>query len=332
MKMKAGLSHTHFRPHFKTHQSLQIAEWFREEGVQSITVSSVSMALQFANAGWKDITIAFPFNIRETEDINRLFPGITIGLLVESQETAGFLASHLKRKVRIFIEIDTGYHRTGISWDDHEGIREIIRICRQSEMVEFKGFLIHSGHTYHARSTKEIHDIFNDTSEKMLSLKQLFGNDLMISIGDTPSCSLRDSFPGIDEIRPGNFVYYDLMQYYLGACSMDEIAVSVACPVVAKYPSRKEVVIYGGAVHLSKEGLRLPDGRVIYGKVLETNPMNMPEAENAGYLNSLSQEHGIISVCREFIDKVTIGDIVHIIPVHSCLTADLLKENTLITI
>jgi len=332
MKLKAELSHTHFRPHFKTHQSLQVAEWFRQEGIQSITVSSVSMALAFAKNGWHDITIAFPFNIRETEDINHLFPGTTIGLLVESQETAGFLSSNLRRNVRIFMEIDTGYHRSGISWDDHKGIREIIRICRQSEKLEFEGFLIHSGHTYRAGSPQEIHDIYNDTLEKMLSLKQQFGNDLMISVGDTPSCSLENSFPGIDEIRPGNFVYYDLMQYFLGVCHMDEIAVSVACPVVAKYPSRKEVVIYGGAVHLSKEGLGLPDGRIIYGKVLETNLMNLPEAENTGYIISLSQEHGIISACREFIDKIAIGDIVRIIPVHSCLTADLLKGNTMITI
>ncbi|MDQ1351629.1 MAG: hypothetical protein QG657_1934, partial [Acidobacteriota bacterium] len=47
-----------FRPHFKTHQSAQIGQWFREMGVSAITVSSVDMALYFAQHGWTDITIA----------------------------------------------------------------------------------------------------------------------------------------------------------------------------------------------------------------------------------------------------------------------------------
>ena len=55
----AGVS---FRPHMKTHQSNEVGEWFRDEGVDRIAVSSVDMAKYFANGGWKDITIAFPFN------------------------------------------------------------------------------------------------------------------------------------------------------------------------------------------------------------------------------------------------------------------------------
>ena len=56
-----------------------------------------------------------------------------------------------------------------------------------------------------------------------------------------------------DEIRPGNFAYYDVMQYHIGSCNMDNIAVAVACPVVAVHPQKNELVIYGGAIHLSKE-------------------------------------------------------------------------------
>ena len=36
-----------FRPHFKTHQSIEIGEWFRESGVNKITVSSLTMANYF---------------------------------------------------------------------------------------------------------------------------------------------------------------------------------------------------------------------------------------------------------------------------------------------
>ncbi|MCD6346711.1 MAG: alanine racemase, partial [Bacteroidales bacterium] len=58
------------RPHFKTHQSVEIGEWFRDKGVEKITVSSFDMALKFASAGWNDITVAFPVNILEISKIN----------------------------------------------------------------------------------------------------------------------------------------------------------------------------------------------------------------------------------------------------------------------
>ncbi len=72
MAEKARIAGVRFRPHFKTHQSAAIGEWFREAGVTAITVSSVSMARYFSGAGWSDITIAFPVNLREMEEINRL--------------------------------------------------------------------------------------------------------------------------------------------------------------------------------------------------------------------------------------------------------------------
>jgi len=34
---------------------------------------------------------------------------------------------------------------------------------------------------------------------------------LLISYGDTPSCSIAENFDEVDEIRPGNFVFYDVM-------------------------------------------------------------------------------------------------------------------------
>ena len=103
-----------FRPHFKTHQSAEIGRLFREKGIIKITVSSVSMAEYFANHGWNDITIAFPVNLLEINEINRLVSDISLNLLVESSFSARFLNEHLTNCVGIFIKIDTGYHRTGI--------------------------------------------------------------------------------------------------------------------------------------------------------------------------------------------------------------------------
>ena len=44
MSRKAKDHNLIFRPHFKTHQSLEVGRWFKESGVESITVSSFEMA------------------------------------------------------------------------------------------------------------------------------------------------------------------------------------------------------------------------------------------------------------------------------------------------
>ena len=63
-----------FRPHFKTHQSLEIGRWFKDHGVKQITVSSLNMAMYFMSE-WQDITVAFPTNILEIDKINNIYTG-----------------------------------------------------------------------------------------------------------------------------------------------------------------------------------------------------------------------------------------------------------------
>lgn len=83
MCQKAKEQNIRFRPHFKTHQSAEIGEWFRQEGVTAITVSSLDMGRYFADHGWLDITLAFPVNIRQVLGIASLAQQIHLEILVE---------------------------------------------------------------------------------------------------------------------------------------------------------------------------------------------------------------------------------------------------------
>ena len=84
MYEKAKNSGIHFRPHFKTHNSAFIGNWFRRLGIHSITVSSVSMAKFFSAYGWRDITIAFPVNLPELGQISELAAELNLNILGES--------------------------------------------------------------------------------------------------------------------------------------------------------------------------------------------------------------------------------------------------------
>jgi D-serine deaminase-like pyridoxal phosphate-dependent protein len=318
-----------FRPHFKTHQSAEIGEWFREEGVTAITVSSVDMALYFAQQGWDDITLAFPANLRQAKTLSGLAQQIRLGLLVESTETAQGLANTLDSTTDIWIKIDVGAHRTGLPWDQPERIFQVAQAVQAAPNLRLRGLLTHAGQIYQARSVEEVCEQYELSVTLLRELRQeliQYGLEgLEISVGDTPGASLVPDLGQVDEIRPGNFVFYDAQQLQIGSCSWEDVAVALACPVVALHPERNEVVVYGGAVHLSKDFL-IENGQRNYGYVC------LPAGETWGpplmgaYVSALSQEHGIIRMQPDDLQRVQIGELLCVLPAHSCLTVTLMKR------
>ncbi|WP_430815384.1 alanine racemase [Carboxylicivirga sp. RSCT41] len=330
MASKAKNANVLFRPHFKTHQSAEVGSWFREFNVECITVSSIKMAAYFAQNGWNDITIAFPANIREWSSINELASKININIVIESTETIKALEQNLTNPVGTYIKTDTGYGRTGINAEDYASMQALLKELKTCKNLIFIGFLCHAGHTYNANSKEEIIKIMESSRQQLLALKTFMANDfplIQISYGDTPSCSLSDNYEGFDEIRPGNFTFYDNMQAKLGSCNIDNIAVAMACPVVAKHQERGEIVIHGGAVHFSKDQYVIGE-QAQFGTVVTLNEYTWDTSEQLGYIAKLSQEHGIIKMDKQNFNKVKIGDMLAVLPVHSCLTANLMKEYT----
>lgn len=330
MAERARRSGVRFRPHFKTHQSAQIGDWFREVGVGAITVSSVEMALYFAQHGWSDITIAFPANILEIDSINRLAGQIKLGLLVESEETVDFLAQRLASTADIWLKVDTGYGRTGVAWSEFGRFAALAQQIKAAPRLSLCGLLTHAGHTYKARSRPEIEAIYRDTLTRLQAVREQLVTagcgPIELSSGDTPSCSVVDDLSGVDEIRPGNFVFYDLMQLQVDACGEDDIAAAVACPVVAKHPAQQKLVIYGGAVHLSKEAIVAAGGRPLFGYVAPLTAAGWGPRFERAYVVSLSQEHGLIQADADTISRFNVGDLLAVLPVHACLTVDRLRK------
>lgn len=328
MASKARQLGVRFRPHFKTHQSAAIGEWFREEGVTAITVSSVDMAAYFAAHGWEDITIAFPVNWREISAINTLAGQVHLGLLVESPETAAFLRDRLAAPADVWIKIDVGNKRTGLAWDAPQPIQELLEQIRQTKQLRPRGLLTHAGHTYHPGSPDQICSIYHESVSRINAVRDLLNTAdlrLEVSVGDTPGCSKCADLGAVEEIRPGNFVFYDAQQLIIEACSEEDIAVALACPVVARHPDRGEIVIYGGAIHLSKD-LFEQDGHTAYGLVSLPEGNGWSSPLPGAFVSRLSQEHGVVTLRQPDLDRVQTGDFVCVIPAHSCLTLQAMRE------
>jgi D-serine deaminase-like pyridoxal phosphate-dependent protein len=319
-----------FRPHFKTHQSLHVGRIFREFGVEAITVSSVDMAAYFAADGWTDILIAFPLNILEADEIGRLASRCDLGLLVESPEGLAELARAIPRPVDIWIKVNVGSNRAGADWNDRDLLTRICRETARRPELRLRGLLTHNGRTYAARTLDALARVHADAMRKMRSAQRALAGagfaGLEISVGDTPSCSRLDDFSGADEIRPGNFVLHDVTQLELGTCGEEAIAAAVACPVVSTHPARHEAVIYGGAIHLSKDDFHSGREGRIYGRVCRRRGRGWGKILPGTTVSSIAQEHGMIKTTASELKRIKPGDVLFVLPVHSCLTVNLFNE------
>ena len=326
---RAAAANGTLRPHFKTHQSAAVAEWFRTAGVTRATVSSLGQAAYFADHGWSDLTLAISANPLEVADYSDLAARISLGLLVDTSETVARLAAGLTSEVRIWLEIDVGDGRTGIPWNQTRRLVDLAEQLTAARNLELVGLLTHAGQTYDAADGGEAAAVFHASREHLQDCRRELTRagftGLLISAGDTPGFAAATDWIGLDEARPGNFVFHDLMQLVAGACTEEGLACAVGCPVIGVYPERGEVVVHAGAVHLSKE--RLTD---LHGDCFGCL-MSLDEGGFGGLfadwsLTKLSQEHGVVAARGKAADdqlrKLRPGDLVLVAPVHSCLTCE----------
>jgi D-serine deaminase-like pyridoxal phosphate-dependent protein len=263
-------------------------------------------------------------NIREIKRINKLAKQINLQVILESVEVIQKLEAALETSLDAYIELDLDYGRSGIPIRDSKQIDQLLEAFKECKKLCFKGFLGHAGHSYSCRSASDIQVLHDGLLTEIQELRHRYASsypNLWISIGDTPSCSKAEGWEGIDEMRPGNFVFYDLTQWQIGACRLEDIAIALAAPIVAIHQQNQELILHGGGVHLCKDHLIL-NGQKCYGLLagLNKDGWEIPNPQN--YITSLSQEHAIAKVNSQFLKSFEVGDLVAILPVHSCMTAD----------
>jgi D-serine deaminase-like pyridoxal phosphate-dependent protein len=330
MASKAAASGVRFRPHFKTHNRVEVGEWFRAAGTTAITVSSVEHAVTFAAAGWDDITIAFPLVTRALPTIRELASRVHLGLLLDSPEAAAALAA-LDSPVDVWVDVDAGYGRSGAAWDDGTRLEAVGAAVASLGRHRLRGVLTHSGQSYHAPDRAAIEGIWDEAASRLATARDRLAaasgaTGLEISVGDTPGCSVVTRLGGVDEVRPGNFVFFDLQQLAVGACAEDELALAIACPIVGVYPGRDEAVVHGGSVHLSRDAARGPGGGENYGRlaVVGDRGWRLVPVED-GWVCGVSQEHGVLRCSTETLRQLRVGDLAFIVPAHACLPANLIR-------
>lgn len=319
MRDKARESGVGFRPHVKTHKSVEVGRMQHGGATGPITVSTLAEAEAFANDGFRDITYAVPIapspeKLARAASIASRIERLSV--LIDSDAALRAL-EEFDFTFDVFLKVDCGYHRAGVDPDSPDSVRLALALAR-SEGVRFQGLLTHAGHSYNARDVEEIRRIAGEESGVLTRFRALLASeglgDAKRSIGSTPTASVVDRFSSCDEVRPGNYVFFDAFQATIGSCRIEDCAVSVLTTVIGSYPERGSILVDAGALALSKDaGPDHIDPHFGYGIVCDDELRPLPSMR----IVALSQEHGRIAAQAH----VPVGTRLRIIPNHSCLTA-----------
>lgn len=313
------------RPHVKTHKCIEIARLQTAGHTGAITVSTLAEACAFAANGFPDITYAVPIEpgkfaaaielSRSCAAFNLITDDANIPeLLDRAAQRAGVV-------MNLFLEVDCGDHRSGVDPNSPEALT-IPRAISGSANLRFAGILTHAGHSYHCATKEAQLAVAVQEREVMCELAQrlrLGGIEVpTVSIGSTPTITAVDHLSGIDEARPGNYIFFDAFQATAGSCTFADCALTVLAAVVHRDLRRGEVITDAGAIALSKDR-----GPVEFDPVCGYGQLLNLAGQNLGVrIDALSQEHGQAhGVDAAAIGQLSVGTRVLIVPNHSCLTA-----------
>jgi D-serine deaminase-like pyridoxal phosphate-dependent protein len=325
MSRRAKKMGVQLRPHIKTHKCIEIARIQTEGHSGAITVSTLAEARAFAANGFREITYAVPIDPGKfNEAVELAQQGINISLLTDDPQIPAQLNEAARKagvKIDVFLKVDCGYHRCGVDPNGPQAL-EIPRRINDSSHLRFAGILTHAGHSYNACSRAQLLSIAREERDVMVACaRRLEAEGIRVpvtTIGSTPTITQIDDLTGIQEVRPGNYIFFDGFQATLGSCSFDNCALTVIASVIHRSRELKKIVIDAGAIALSKD--RGPvdlDATCGYGHVLDL------EGNDLGLrIHSVSQEHGQIKVDDDsLLDRLSVGTRVRVLANHSCLTA-----------
>jgi len=306
------------RPHVKTHKSVALARIQLDAGARGITVGTLGEAEVMAEGGIDDIVLAYPLYAdgKKAERLRALHerPGLRFAVGVDSLAGAQTLANATagsSKPLRVVIEGDPSYHRTGV---DPASVGELATQIKGLGL-EVIGVCTHGGHAYRGRELvgSAAADEIGAISTAADSLRAAGFKPEILSAGSTPTAVSAAGGP-VNEVRPGTYLINDRIQVYMGSCPPDGVALAVAATVVSEAVPGK-FVINAGAKSLTKDQPPYLEG---FGF--------LPEYPD-GVLERLSDYHGEVRL-PEGARLPRIGDVVAVVPNHVCPVIDLFDTFT----
>lgn len=311
------------RPHVKTHKSLTLAKRQLQAGATGIAVAKLSEAEAMAWGGIDDIQIANQIVGRQKiERMAVLAEKTNLSCAIDSEQNlrqiSEIFSTH-RITANLFIEIDCGLHRAGLT--DYSQVLSLAKVVNSLPSVRLIGLLTHAGHAYASRTAAQLEQIGREEGELMASLADKLRRDGIevpsVSVGSTPTAQFAAPVPGVTELRVGNYLFNDAIQVSLGVATWDQCALTVLSSVTSVQAGRF-VLDAGSKVFSSDSGAH---GSTIvsgYGQIIGLSTA----------ISRLSEEHAVV-LCGE-ATGLSVGGRVRVIPNHACPVMNLAERAWLI--
>jgi len=312
-----------WRPHQKTHKCLEILRRQVACPTGPITVSTVKEAEVFAAAGATDILYAVGIVPHKLPRLARLnAQGAHVKIILDNVAAAQAVSLYCREaqcSFDVLLEIDCDGHRSGLAEGD-----PAIALTAQNLTggAHFKGLLTHAGDSY-AESTPE--GLLRCAENEALTVTRIAESLAkaglpceIVSVGSTPTLTAAQHAYGVTEFRSGVGTFFDLFMAGVGACTIDDIALSVMVSVIGHQTKKGWVITDGGWLAMSRDrGTANQKKDWGYGLVCDEAGHPMMDY----FVSGANQEHGIISR----FDKAPInpedfplGRHLRILPNHAC--------------
>ena len=325
MQRAADTSGLRLRPHTKTHKSPRIAAMQIERGAAGICCAKLGEAEVFADAGIENIRVPYPLHPVNADRVFSLADRVALSFIVDDREIARAWSDAAREKGRtldVLVKVDVGFHRCGIDPGSPEA-PETIQMIGGLPGLNLRGLLSHAGHAYGATCDAELSAIASTEAELLRDITARSGVECAeVSVGATPTARFSLAQRGLTELRPGNYAYFDRTQVCLGAAGFDDCALTVLTRVVS-HPAADRLIFDSGAKTLTTDGARGAGSPTGYGVVLTAIDSTTPDADLV--IDRLSEEHATVHSSGGHT-TVRTGDLVRIIPNHSCVVSNLVDS------
>src|ERR1043165_291271 len=318
------------RPHTKTHKIPELARKQIESGATGITVAKLDEAEVMIDAGLNDLLIAYPIvgptKTRRLADLARR-ARITVSL--DSETAARGISAALsecglqssergihssENNVNILVELDVGFGRCGVP-NETEALK-LAETVSSLPGLNFEGLMFFPGHFgVHPDERGVLRaqvNVLLDRCAAAFAGARLPLNT--ISGGSTPSRYETHLFHGVNETRPGTYIFNDRNTAGVFAANLDDCALSVLVTIVSTSVSG-HAAIDGGSKTFSSDRYQAEDGRG-FGLIKDD-----PAVE----IERLSEEHGHLNIARSE-RRYRVGDRLAVIPNHVCSTVNMHDE------
>ena len=317
------------RPHLKTPKSIDIARLLLRRQARGITVSTLLEAEYFAAHGLHDQFYAVPLAPDKVPRIAALMrQGTTLICATHDLDAVAAIAAQARAQrivLPLMIDVDVDNHRSGVSAGDPEFLA-IARAIDAAADLELCGLMVYAGASYDAPDTEAIAALAERIRVGGVQARaRLEAEGLpcaMVSYGSSPGTFFARSMQGLTESRAGVYPFQDLFQAGLGACGIDDVALSVLATVTGRQAVQNRLIIDAGGLALSKDrstaGTAFDAG---YGLVCDLEH-GTPIVDL--FVSSASQEVALVSSrAGAPIDmaRFPVGRKLRILPNHACFTA-----------